>query len=150
MSSVNAVVTARLRTRALGDALEVNCGSMTRVLGCASTAAHGRIIISQATPSGARQCCHNQPSVVPVDQGRSFHRTVEVEGQPWVPVGSLVGPRFWAGIRGSPQKIRLLWVPVALCQKFGNTDYFFKLRAKAICPGSTKLWEAAQSSGKNM
>ena len=25
-----------------------------------------------------------------------------VEGQPWVPVGSTVGPRFLAGIRGSP------------------------------------------------
>jgi hypothetical protein len=38
----------------------------------------------------------------------------QVQGHPWVPVGSLVGPRFLAGIRGSPQKIRLLWVPVAL------------------------------------
>ena len=37
-----------------------------------------------------------------------------VEGQPWVPVGSTVGPLFLAGIRGSPQKIRQLWVPVAL------------------------------------
>jgi hypothetical protein len=37
-----------------------------------------------------------------------------VEGQPWVPVGSTVGPRFLAGNRGSPQKIRLRWVPVAL------------------------------------
>ena len=40
--------------------------------------------------------------------------SVEVEGQPWVPVGSTVGPRFLAGIRGSPQKIRQLWVLVAL------------------------------------
>jgi hypothetical protein len=37
-----------------------------------------------------------------------------VEGQPWVPVGSTVGPQFLAGIRGSPQKIRQRWVPVAL------------------------------------
>ncbi len=27
-------------------------------------------------------------------------RTATVEGQPWVPVGSTVGPRFLAGIRG--------------------------------------------------
>jgi len=30
------------------------------------------------------------------------------------------------------------------CQKFGNTDYFFKLTAKATMSGSMKLWEAAQ------
>jgi hypothetical protein len=29
---------------------------------------------------------------------------LKVEGQPWVPVGSTVGPRFLAGIRGSPQE----------------------------------------------
>ena len=28
--------------------------------------------------------------------------TGPVEGQPWVPIGSTVGPRFLAGIRGSP------------------------------------------------
>jgi len=39
---------------------------------------------------------------------------LKVEGQPWVPVGSTVGPRFLAGIRGSPQKIRQRWVQVAL------------------------------------
>ena len=44
---------------------------------------------------------------------RSLGQTL-VEGQPWVPVGSTVGPRFLAGIRGSPQKIRQRWVPVAL------------------------------------
>ena len=45
----------------------------------------------------------------------SLHQyaTRRVEGQPWVPVGSTVGPRFLAGIRGSPQKIRQRWVPVA-------------------------------------
>ena len=43
---------------------------------------------------------------------RSLGQTL-VEGQPWVPVGSTVGPRFLAGIRGSPQKIRQRWVPVA-------------------------------------
>ena len=30
------------------------------------------------------------------------------------------------------------------CQKFGNTDYFFKLPAKSTMRGSMKLWEAAQ------
>ena len=30
------------------------------------------------------------------------------------------------------------------CQKFGNTDYFFKLPIKAPMRGSMKLWEAAQ------
>jgi hypothetical protein len=30
------------------------------------------------------------------------------------------------------------------CQKFGNTDYFFKLPAKATMRGSMKLWETAQ------
>ncbi len=38
---------------------------------------------------------------------RDDDATTTVEGQPWVPVGSLVGPRFLAGIRGFPQKIRL-------------------------------------------
>ena len=32
---------------------------------------------------------------------------IAVEGQPWVPVGSTLGPRFFSGIRVSPQKIRL-------------------------------------------
>jgi len=32
----------------------------------------------------------------------------------------------------------------APCQKFGNTDYFFKLPIKATMRGSMKLWEAAQ------
>jgi hypothetical protein len=45
---------------------------------------------------------------------QSLERAEGVEGQPWVPIGSLVGPRFWAGTRGSPQKIRQRWVPVAL------------------------------------
>jgi hypothetical protein len=30
------------------------------------------------------------------------------------------------------------------CQKFGNTDYFLKIPAKATMRGSMKLWEAAQ------
>jgi hypothetical protein len=38
-----------------------------------------------------------------------------VEGNPCIPVGVSVGPQFLAGICGSPQKIRALWVPVALC-----------------------------------
>ena len=40
VASVRAVAAARLRTRALGDALEVNGGARSRALGCASTAAH--------------------------------------------------------------------------------------------------------------
>ena len=47
-------------------------------------------------------------------QGKRREGGRRVEGQPWVPVGSTVGPRFLAGIRGSPQKIRQRWVPVAL------------------------------------
>jgi hypothetical protein len=47
-------------------------------------------------------------------KGKGWELTNKVEGQPWVPVGSTVGPRFLAGIRGSPQKIRQWWVQVAL------------------------------------
>jgi len=47
-------------------------------------------------------------------QGKRREGGRRVEGQPWVPVGSTVGPRFLAGIRGSPQKIRQRWVQVAL------------------------------------
>jgi len=39
-ASVRAVAEASLRTRALGDGLEVNGGARSRALGCASTAAH--------------------------------------------------------------------------------------------------------------
>ena len=35
----------------------------------------------------------------------------EVEGQPWVPDGSTVGPRFLGGNRGFPHKNRQPWVP---------------------------------------
>jgi len=35
----------------------------------------------------------------------------QVEGQPWVPDGSTVGPRFLGGNRGSPHKNRQPWVP---------------------------------------
>jgi hypothetical protein len=34
-----------------------------------------------------------------------------VEGQPWVPDGSTVGPRFLGGNRGFPHKNRQPWVP---------------------------------------
>ena len=34
-----------------------------------------------------------------------------VEGQPWVPDGSTVGPRFLGGNRGSPHKNLQPWVP---------------------------------------
>ena len=36
---------------------------------------------------------------------------VPVEGQPWVPDGSTVGPRFLGGNRGFPHKNRQPWVP---------------------------------------
>ena len=35
----------------------------------------------------------------------------QVEGQPWVPDGSTVGPRFLGGNRGFPHKNRQPWVP---------------------------------------
>jgi hypothetical protein len=109
-----------------------------------------------------------------------------VEGQPWVPVGSTVGPRLlgrhpWVPtqksstvgpsdqfsllralgnqtklstfdtvafrVRRRPDRLHARRHAPPLhspCQKFGNTDYFFKLPIKATMRGSMKLWEAAQ------
>ena len=39
------------------------------------------------------------------------HYVLMVEGQPWVPDGSTVGPRFLGGNRGFPHKNRQPWVP---------------------------------------
>ena len=113
--------------------------------------------------------------------------SLQVEGQPWVPVGSTVGPLLvgrhpWVSAQksstvGSRDQFSVLraqgnqtklstfdTVTVAFrvrrrpdrfhasrgasplhspCQKFGNTDYFFKLPAKVTMRGSMKLWETA-------
>ena len=41
----------------------------------------------------------------------TLHACFGVEGQPWVPDGSTVGPRFLGGNRGFPHKNRQPWVP---------------------------------------
>ena len=90
-------------------------------------------------------------------------------GQPWVPAqkSSTVGPRDQLSLLralGNQTKLstfdtvafrvrrrpdlfhaRLRAPPLhSPCQKFGNTDYFLKIPAKATMRGWMKLWEAAQ------
>jgi hypothetical protein len=102
----------------------------------------------------------------------SYHATMtaKVEGQPWVPVGSTVGPRFLAGIRGSPQKMCVCVVLVLVLHScavtvsstgaknqlqgddnghVGLMAYGFILRSKVSSTGPGKLfkWMTTATSG---
>ena len=58
--------------------------------------------IGQISKIGVQRC----------DDLSSRSRVHRSRVNPGSPFGSTVGPRFLAGIRGSPQKIRQRWVPV--------------------------------------
>ena len=68
----------------------------------------------------ARVLCSDAPAAQTACGGRAPAREDDsgglrpwrrVEGQPWVPDGSTVGPRFLGGNRGFPHKNRQPWVP---------------------------------------
>jgi hypothetical protein len=62
-------------------------------------------------PDGGIQVCLEATHMIPHPKTIDGGKAGVVEGQPWVPDGSTVGPRFLGGNRGFPHKNRQPWVP---------------------------------------